>query len=100
MDQKTLTDITTVGIRIGTIANLANLGVLKPFLSYTEATDTYGRRTVDRWIKVGLIKKIKDGKENSKVRLSRVQLETLATTANRDDWFETKVKNEDSNKEI
>ena len=61
----------------GAMRALIETGNLKPFLSKSEADRQYGRGTVDRWIKEGLITPGKDGGASSKIRLDRMQLRYL-----------------------
>lgn len=68
---------------------LMQLGMLKPFLSKTEAYNQYGRGTVDRWIQEGLVKVNKDGNNSSKVRIDRIQLEILSKASNRTTYLPT-----------
>lgn len=68
---------------LGADKALVESGVLKPFLTQTEAWKIYGRGTVDRWIKEGLIIPQKDGGKNAMVRLDRMTLKALSKTSNR-----------------
>lgn len=95
ISETTLADIIKTGIEIGTVTTLTKLGLLKPYLSYKEAIMIYGRGTVDRWIDEGLVDKVKDGENTSKVRLSRERLEILSASANRKSWFKNKRKKEE-----
>lgn len=70
-------------MEIGAKRALVETGNLKPYLSKNEAYRFYGRGIVDRWIREGLIKQIKDGTESAKVRLSRMDLEILSKASNR-----------------
>ena len=70
-----------------TEAVLVKLGLLKPYFSLSEAYNIYGEGTVDRWHREGLIHKIKDGEGNSPVRISRVEIEAVAQTSNRAEWY-------------
>ena len=63
-------------------------GLLKPYLTITQAYKRYGRGTVDRWAAEGLIEIIKDGTRNSKCRIKRSQIELVAATQNRASWFD------------
>ena len=63
-------------------------GLLKPYLTITQAYKRYGRGTVDRWAAEGLIEIIKDGTRNSKCRIKRFQIELVAATQNRASWFD------------
>jgi hypothetical protein len=58
-------------------------GTIKPFLSKSEAYRTYSRTNVDRWLKEGLIKPIKDGTTSAKWRLDRLELEAVSKVSNR-----------------
>jgi hypothetical protein len=66
---------------------LVELGLIKPYLSLNEAYSMYGEGTVDRWVREGLVHKIKDGEGNSPVRISRVEIEAVAQTSNRAEWY-------------
>lgn len=67
---------------------LLELGLAKPFLSLSQAQKVYGKR-VHRWIKEGLINKVKDGDATSTVRLDRIQLDNLAKSSNRNTYMNT-----------
>jgi hypothetical protein len=67
---------------------LVATGQLKPHLSLKEAQCIHGKSIVNRWIKEGLVRPIKDGEGNTKVRIDRIQLEAVARTSNRASWFE------------
>ncbi len=71
---------------------LVSTGQLKPYLSLNQAYKQYGRATVERWAREGLIKLIKDGDNNSKVRIDRLQIEAVARTSNRASYFEHQKK--------
>lgn len=73
--------------QVATVQALVSTGHIKPFVSLREAYRLCGEGTVNRWLKEGVIKKIKDGEGNSKVRISRVQLEAAAQTQNRAEWY-------------
>jgi hypothetical protein len=76
---------------------LTKLGLLKPYLSLNEAYIMYGEGTVDRWVREGLVHKIKDGEGNSPVRISRIEIEAVAQTSNRAEWYiEYYSKNKES----
>ena len=68
---------------------LLELGLSKPFLSLRQAEKTYGKR-IHRWIKEGLINKVKDGDAISTVRLDRMRLDELAKSSNRNTYLNTK----------
>ena len=64
------------------------LGHLKPYISLNEAYRTYGRATVDRWVKEGLVEIIKDGTNSSKCRIHRETIEIVASMSNRESWWD------------
>ena len=65
---------------------------LKPYISKREAYKLYGRAIVDRWIKEGLIKEIKDGENSSTVRIDRIQIEIIAKSSNRSSFLTTEER--------
>lgn len=73
--------------KVASVQTLVSVGVIKPYVSVREAYRMYGEGTVERWCREGVIKKIKDGEGNSKIRISRVQLEAAAETQNRAEWY-------------
>lgn len=73
--------------KVATVQALVSVGCLKPYISLRESYRLYGEGTINRWIKEGVIEKIKDGEGNSKIRISRVQLEAAAQTQNRAEWY-------------
>lgn len=73
--------------QVASVQTLVSTGYIKPFVSLREAYRMHGEGTVNRWLKEGVIKKIKDGEGNSKVRIDRVQLEAAAQTQNRAEWY-------------
>ena len=87
ISEDALREIIQKGIKLGTEATLQRLGLIKPFMSYSEAIEAYGRGTVDRWVSEGLIEKIKDGTGSCKTRLDRERLQELSFISNRRSWF-------------
>lgn len=53
------------------------------YICQNEAYRLYGEGIVRNWVKNGLIKRIKDGDRNSKVRYDKILLEELAFKSNR-----------------
>lgn len=92
ISEQILAEIIEKGIEIGTIATLTRVGLLHPYMSYTEACDIAGRSLIDRWFAEGLLEKIKDGEKNSKVRVSREKVYVLLATSNRKSWFKHRKK--------
>jgi len=66
---------------LGGIVALTEVGQLKPYLWKAEAYRKYGRGVVDGWIKGGVIDEHQDS-PNSKVRLCRKQLASVAASQN------------------
>jgi len=64
--------------RLGAMKALEEANVLKPYLKLKEAKRKYGPMIVENWIKSGIVKPIKEGANNSTVRLSRIELEAAA----------------------
>jgi len=67
---------------------LCKAGVLKPYLSKSEAYRLYGRGKVDFWLKSKMVDYVKDGENSSSLRLDRVRLEAVAQTSNRSEYFD------------
>lgn len=67
----------------GATKALMDVGLLKPYLKLREAYRLYGEAIVNRWIKEGLVRVKKDGTRNASVRIDRLELLTVARTANR-----------------
>lgn len=67
----------------GATKALMDVGLLKPYFKLREAYRLYGEAIVNRWIKEGLVRVIKDGTRNASVRIDRLELLTVARTANR-----------------
>jgi len=65
---------------------------ISPYISKSEAYRTYGRRMVDRWLKEGLIKVSKDGDSSHKIRINRIQIESIAAASNRVSFFQHKER--------
>jgi len=77
---------------VGAQKALVDLGLAKPYLKKNEAYRIYGARIVKRWIREGLVKEIKDGDRTASVRLSRIDLETIARTCNRSTYLTTEER--------
>lgn len=77
---------------IGAMKAMIELGAIKPFLKQREAFRLYGESVVKRWIKEGLIHPIKDGDRTASVRIDRVQIASVAMTANRASYLTTEER--------
>jgi hypothetical protein len=71
---------------VASVQALVSTGVINPYMSMRECYRTYGAGMVNGWLRQGLIHKIKDGDDNTKVRISRVEIEAAARTSNRAEW--------------
>ena len=96
ISEHALAEILEKGIELGTVATLARVGLIQPYMSYSEAVRVAGRGQIDRWVSEGLLEKIKDGERNSKVRFLRERVYVLLATSNRKSWFKHRKKTEDS----
>lgn len=77
---------------IGAKKALEEMGLIKPYLKLREAHRQYGESIVKRWIQEGLINPIKDGQRNASVRISRIQIESIAKTCNRANYLTTEER--------
>jgi hypothetical protein len=84
MDDNKLLNLIALGVEIGYTRARIDLGNLKPYLSLAEAHAKYGRRIVDGWISEenATVISIKGANKNSKVKISRIQLELRAAAGN------------------
>lgn len=76
----------------GATKALMDVGLLKPYLKLREAQRLYGEAIVNRWIREGLVRVIKDGTRNASVRIDRLELLTVARTANRATYLTTEER--------
>lgn len=81
------------------IADASELAIIKALvavdklpatINQVDAFKLYGPGKVRSWIEWGLIKRIKDGENNSEVRFDSVKLKEVALTANRIAYFNNK----------
>lgn len=91
MERMELVNLLSEAVAIGAKKVLVETLQLKPYISKSEAYKKYGRRLVDRWLKEGLIKQIKDGDTNHSIRIDRVELESVAAICNRASFYRHKV---------
>lgn len=77
---------------LGAQKALENAGLLRPYLKLREAQRQYGVRVVNRWIKEGLVRPIKDGDRTASVRISRLEIESIAKTCNRTTYIPTEER--------
>ncbi len=60
---------------------LTRTGKLKPYLKKSEAFRLYGRKEVELWIAVGLIKPRKDGDHSATWRIDRMELDAVSKSS-------------------
>jgi len=87
-----LSDACEIGFKKGLMTGSASKIKIKPYMSKREAHRLYGRAIVDRWIKEGLIKEIKDGENSSTVRIDRIQIDIVAKSSNRSSFLTTEER--------
>jgi len=78
---------------LGAMKALETAGLLKPYIKLREANRMYGSAIVGRWYQEGLIHFIKDGNNNSSVRIDRIEIEATAKASNRGTYLSTKERN-------
>jgi len=83
-----LADAVAIGCRKVQIETMQ----ISPYISKNEAYKRYSRRLVDRWIREGAIKQIKDGDSNYKIRINRLEIEQAASASNRVSFYKNKEK--------
>jgi hypothetical protein len=60
---------------------LTQTGHLKPYLKKSEAFRLYGRKEVELWIAVGLVKPRKDGDHSATWRIDRMELDAVSKSS-------------------
>ena len=79
---------------LAAIAVLTKTGALTAYVSKAEAINIVGGESIlNRWIKEGLIKVVKDGPANAKIRISRMQLESVLKVSNRPSYLSVEERN-------
>jgi hypothetical protein len=86
--------------QVASVQALVSMGAISPYASLHECRREYGIGTVNNWLRQGLIRKIKDGEGNTKVRISRVELEAAARTSNRVEWYVDRYETKKSDSKI
>lgn len=90
-----LTDLRALLIEAGEIAEnkaLAGAGLLRPYLSKQEAYKMHGQSNIDRWIKEGLLKPVRDGSGSAKWRIERIELDAVSKASNRATFLNTEER--------
>lgn len=65
---------------IGATKALVQIGQLKPFYKIVEANKIFGKAKVKMWHEMGLIKFHKQGQNNSRVWIDKIEIITVAKT--------------------
>ena len=73
--------------QVASVVALVSAGCLPAYMSMRECYGAYGVGVVNNWIRQGIIHRIKDGEGNTKVRISRVEVEAAACTSSRAEWY-------------
>jgi hypothetical protein len=81
IDLKELRQLLADAAELGAKMALIESGQERGYLKQSEAFRVYGRATVERWIREGVLKPIKDGQGSSTVRLDKMELAQLAKTS-------------------
>lgn len=74
-----------------TMRVLIKLGKLPATIKQSEAFKLYGRNTVERWVKEGLIEQIQDG-DYATIRYDILKLEGVAKASNRWTYLTTQER--------
>jgi hypothetical protein len=82
-----LTSLLQDAAELGATAALSKYGLIKPYMTKTNARDSYGRGIVDRWIKEGLVTPRKDGNHSASWRIERAEIEAVAKANNRSSYL-------------
>lgn len=56
---------------------LSKTGLIKPYMSKSEAYRIYGRKNIEMWIAEGLITARKDGNQSAPWRIDRIEAEAI-----------------------
>jgi hypothetical protein len=72
---------------LGAKSALSQAGLMKSYISKSQAERMAGRANINRWLLEGLITPSKDGPTTSKIRINRVQLEAIIKTSNRPSYL-------------
>ena len=87
-----LADAVEIGFKKGLMTGTFSETKLKPYISKKQAYKLYGRVIVDRWIKEGLVKEIKDCENTATIRIDRIQIEIIAISCNRSSFLNTEER--------
>lgn len=68
---------------LGALQALSAMGIIKSYISKSEAVKMVGKADLDHWVRKGLITLIKDGPTSSVVRISRLEIESVIKSVRR-----------------
>ncbi|QEL01545.1 hypothetical protein FKG96_12255 [Olivibacter sp. LS-1] len=71
--------------KVGATQALTEVGKLTPFISKSEAYRKYGRKYVDRWIRLGVL--TVKGEDNQKKQIDRVEIQAIASSTSLADYI-------------
>jgi len=74
-----LRDLLIEVAKTGAVKALVSVDKLSPYMSKSDAYRMYGRSTVDKWIKMGILRIM--GEENEKQRIDRVEINAIASSS-------------------
>lgn len=94
MERLELLNLLSDAIAIGAKKAMIDTMAIKPYITKSEAYKMYGRRKVDRWLKEGLVKPIKDGDSNYSIRIDRLKIDAVASVSNRVSFYKHKYEEE------
>jgi len=70
--------IAEAAAELGALSAMIQTGKVKPYLNKSEAFKSFGRATVENWIKAGMITVRKDGDHSATWRIGRFEIELLS----------------------
>jgi hypothetical protein len=89
IEEYQLKNIIIDAIEIGIMKGQMMKGNDTPYISQREGFRLYGKAAYMRWVSEGLVKEIKDGEDNCKIRVDRLQIATIACGSNRGNYKES-----------
>jgi hypothetical protein len=84
---KNLATLIQDAAELGAKTVLTEAGLIKPYISKSEASRMSGRTNLNRWVQEGLVTLIKDGPGTAKIRINRIQFESVMKTSNRPSYL-------------
>ncbi|WP_443945558.1 hypothetical protein ACJVDH_00170 [Pedobacter sp. AW1-32] len=75
---------------LGAKKAIGMLGIAKTTITKSQAEKLYGKTTVTRWIKEGLVTPKRDGSNTSPFRIEINQIDAISKSSNRHSFLKTK----------